>query len=61
MGPGEPSLGNELSCVHNDNYSLLLAAQPSRTFYFIFFKVEKPYSLYTRPRWTDADADEAAR
>ncbi|KAH8797727.1 hypothetical protein F5884DRAFT_150673 [Xylogone sp. PMI_703] len=60
MGPGEPSLRNELSCVHNDGYSFLIGTRPNRIFFFVFFRVKKPYSQYTHPRWSDADAEKAA-
>lgn len=60
MAEGIPALGNELSCVHNRCYSFLIGAQPNRTFFFVFFKVDKPYTRYTRPRWTDEDAEKVA-
>lgn len=60
MGPGEPALRSELSCVHNDGYSFLIGTQPDRTFFFVFFRVNKPYSEYTRPRWSNEDAEKAA-
>ena len=60
MSAAVPGLGNELSCVHNRGYSFLIASQPDRTFWFVFFSIEKPYSQYTRPKWTDADAEKAA-
>lgn len=51
---------NELSAVHNDRYSFLIGKQEDRTFFFVFRRVKKPYSQYTRPRWTAEDADKAA-
>ncbi|TAQ89191.1 hypothetical protein B7494_g2482 [Chlorociboria aeruginascens] len=60
MGPPEPELPLELSGVHNDKTSFLIASRPDVTFYFTFFKVPKPYSQYTRPRWTEEDANKAA-
>ncbi|KAJ1337160.1 FAD dependent monooxygenase [Microdochium nivale] len=60
MGPREPALRNELSAVHNEGYSFLIGTQSDRTFFFVFFRVDKPYSQYTRPRWTQKDADDAA-
>jgi hypothetical protein len=60
MSAAVPGLGNELSCVHGDGYSFLIASQPNRTFWFVFFKAEKPYSQYTRPKWTNSDAEKAA-
>ena len=60
MGPAEPALRSELSCVHDERYSFLIATQPDKTFYFVFFKVAKPYSSYTRRRWTAEDAERAA-
>lgn len=60
MGPGTPGLRSELSCTHNNGYNFLIGTQPHRTFFFVFFRVDKPYSQYTRPRWTEKDANEAA-
>ena len=60
MGPGEPALGNEAWAVHNDKYSLLFTSQPHRTFWFVWYKVDKPRSHYARSKYTDADAEAAA-
>ena len=60
IGPGEPDLGHEVSAVHNDRYSFLISSQPDKTFWFVFMKVDKPYSAYKRPRYTDEDAEKAA-
>lgn len=60
MGPGEPALRSELSCTHNNGYSFLIGTQPDRTFFFVFRRVAKPYSQYTRPRWTGEDAEKMA-
>ena len=60
MGPGEPDLGHEVGAVHNDRYSFLISAQPDKTYWFVFMRVDKPYSTYKRPRYTEEDAEAAA-
>ncbi len=60
MGPGEPDLGHEVGAVHNDRYSFLISAQPDKTYWFVFMRVDKPYSTYKRPRYTEKDAEAAA-
>ncbi len=60
MGPGEPELDHEVGAVHNDRYSFLVSAQPDKTYWFVFMRVDKPYSTYKRPRYTEKDAEDAA-
>lgn len=60
MGPGEPDLGHEVGAVHNDRYSFLISAQPDKTYWFVFMRVDKPYSTYKRPRYAEKDAEAAA-
>lgn len=60
MGPGEPDLGHEVGAVHNDRYSFLISAQPDKTYWFVFMRVDKPYSAYKKPRYTEKDAEAAA-
>ncbi|POR35297.1 FAD-dependent urate hydroxylase [Tolypocladium paradoxum] len=62
FGPGEPNLGNELSVSSFDgSRCILLATQPKQSFFFVFWKPKKPWSRYTRPRYTEQDAEEAAK
>ena len=60
MGPGEPELHHEVAATHNDYASFLVSAQPDKTYWFVFMKVDKPYSEYKRPRYTEEDAEKAA-
>lgn len=62
FGPGEPNLRNELSVSSfSGSRCILLATQPRQTFFFVFWKPKKPWSRYTRPRYTEEDAEEAAK
>lgn len=60
MGPGEPELDHEIGAVHNDRYSSLVSAQPDKTYWSVFLGVDRPYSTYKRPRYTERDAEDAA-
>ncbi|KAL9030775.1 MAG: hypothetical protein Q9196_001125 [Gyalolechia fulgens] len=60
FGPGEPQMKNELSVVYNHGYSFLLGTQPRRCFYFVFQRVKKPWTRYSRPHYTQQDAEEMA-
>lgn len=61
FGPGEPHLRNELSVSSFDGRRCaLVATQPKQSFFFVFWKPEKPWSRYTRPRYTAQDAEKAA-
>ena len=60
FGPGEPQMKNELSVVQNKGQTILLGTQPKRCFYFLFTRVSKPWSSYTRPSYTQEDAEKMA-
>ena len=50
----------KFGAVHNDRYSFLISAQPDKIYWFVFMRVEKPYSAYQKPRYTEKDAEAAA-
>jgi hypothetical protein len=61
MAPGLPELGaSDMTVVHEDKYSFLTLTQPDHTYFFVFFKLDKPFSWPAQQRYTDADAEEAA-
>ncbi|KAH7304208.1 FAD binding domain protein [Stachybotrys elegans] len=60
-GPGIPNQRNELSVTSFDGQRcFLVATQPDKTFFFVFWKPVKPWSRYARPKYTAADAETAA-
>ncbi|PNY24071.1 FAD-dependent urate hydroxylase [Tolypocladium capitatum] len=62
FGPGEPSLGNELGVSSFDgSRCILLSTQPKQSFFFAFWKVQKPWSRYTRPTYTEEDTEKAGK
>lgn len=56
-----PEQPNELSVTSFDRQRcFLVATQPKHSFFFVFWKPEKPWTRYTRPRHTAEDAERAA-
>jgi hypothetical protein len=58
MAPGVPEMGErDMTVVHNTKYSFLILTQPSKTFFFVFFRLEKPFTWPGRLNHTDAERD----
>lgn len=61
VGPAAPGLGErDMTVVHNSRYSFLALTQPDRTFFFVFFRLEKPFTWPNRERYTEEDAEKQA-
>ena len=61
FAPGIPNQRNELSVTSFDGQRcFLVATQPDKTFFFVFWKPTKPWSRYSRPKYTAEDAEKAA-
>ncbi|KAL9127723.1 MAG: hypothetical protein Q9217_003453 [Psora testacea] len=61
MGPAAPGLGErDMTVIHNNRYSFLALTQPDRVFWFVFFRLDKPYTWPKRERYTDEDAEKLA-
>ncbi|KAI9155740.1 FAD-dependent urate hydroxylase [Paramyrothecium foliicola] len=61
FGPGIPNQRNELSTTSFDGQRcFLVATQPDRTFFFVFWRPKETWTRYTRPRYTAEDAEKAA-
>lgn len=61
MGPRSPAMGDRtMTCVHDRGYSFLILTQPEKVFFFVFFRLKKPFTWPNRKRYTDEDANGAA-
>jgi len=61
MGPTAPGMGDRtMTCVHDRGYSFLILTQPDKTFFFVFYRLKKPFTWPNRERFTSEDADIAA-
>jgi len=49
-----------MTVVHNNRYSFLTLSQPDQVFFFVFFRLEKPFTWPKRERYSDAEAEELA-
>ena len=62
IGPAAPGLGErDMTVVHNKGYSFLALTQPDRVFWFVFFRLDKPFTQPIRRRYIDEDAENLAR
>lgn len=61
VGPSMAGLDERgMSSVHNDKFSFLLLTQPGRTFWFVFVKLEQPFTWPHRVNFTDDQAEQLA-
>ncbi|KAI9369639.1 hypothetical protein BJX61DRAFT_545412 [Aspergillus egyptiacus] len=65
VAPAMPELGErDMTVVHDDRYSFLFLTQPTKTFFFVFFRLKgregEEFCWPQRKRYTDADAEEVA-
>ena len=61
VAPATPELGErDMMVVHNDHYSFLFLTQPDKTFFFVFFRLQQPFTWPHRQRYTDEDAETLA-
>lgn len=61
MGPTAPGMGDRtMTCVHDRGYSFLILTQPDKTFFFVFYRLKKPFTWPNRERFTSEDTDIAA-
>ena len=61
MGPPAPEMGDRtMTCVHDKGYSFLILTQPDKVFFFVFFRINDPFTWPTRRRYTDEDINAAA-
>lgn len=61
VGPGAPELGDsDMTVTHDERYSFLTLTQPEALFFFVFVRLDEPFSWPHRVRYTDADAEELA-
>ncbi|RYP20235.1 hypothetical protein DL765_002909 [Monosporascus sp. GIB2] len=61
MGPGTPELGErDMTAISDKRFSFLCITQPTETFWFVFFRLDKEISWPKRNRYTAQDAEAAA-
>ncbi|KAF2726640.1 FAD binding domain protein [Polyplosphaeria fusca] len=61
MAHGCPELGQcDMTVVHNNRFSFLALTQPTKTFFFVFFRLDKPFTWPKRERFTEQEAEELA-
>ncbi|RYP71295.1 hypothetical protein DL771_004872 [Monosporascus sp. 5C6A] len=61
MGPATPELGErDMTAVFDKGISFLCITQPTETFWFVFFRLDKEFSWPKRNRYTAHDAEAAA-
>lgn len=61
VGPGIEGLGErDMTVVHNTRYSFLILSQPDRVFFFVFVRLDNPFTWPKRDRYTDEDAEKLA-
>lgn len=62
MTSNVPELGErDLTVVHNKNYSHMFTLTPKYGYFFVFFRLDKPCTWPTRPRYTEQDAEDLAK
>lgn len=49
-----------MTVIHNTRHSFLFLTQPDKTFWFVFTRLEKPFTWPQRQRYTEQDAEDAA-
>ncbi|KAL8662412.1 MAG: hypothetical protein Q9202_004733 [Teloschistes flavicans] len=61
VGPGTEGVGErDMTVIHNTRYSFLILSQPDRVFFFVFVRLDNPFTWPKRDRYTDEDAEKLA-
>ncbi|KAL8911259.1 MAG: hypothetical protein Q9171_003557 [Xanthocarpia ochracea] len=61
VGPATPGLGErDMTVIHNTGYSFLFLTQPDRVFFFVFIRLDNPFTWPKRERYTNEDAEQLA-